>query len=79
MDKKDRFRNFALGKQNLRLIGIGLVIIIIGFLLMLGEPSGETTYNPDIFSFRRTVLSSGISFFGFLFVIFGILIKDKHE
>lgn len=73
------FRNFAFGRQNLILIVVGFLIIIIGFLMMLGAPSGESSFNPDIFSFRRTVLSSGISLFGFLFVIFGILFKDKHE
>jgi len=73
MDKK-----FALGKQNILLIGIGFVIVIIGFLLMMGAPSVESAYNPDIFSFRRIVLAPGVSLFGFLFVIFGILKKDKH-
>jgi hypothetical protein len=73
MDKK-----FALGKQNLVLIGAGVVIIILGFILMMGAPSGET-YNPDIFSFRRIVLAPGVALFGFLFVIFGILKKDKGE
>jgi hypothetical protein len=60
------------------LIGIGVVIIILGFILMMGAPSGET-YNPDIFSFRRIVLAPGVALFGFLFVIFGILKKDKGE
>jgi len=70
---------FALGKQNIKLIGIGFVIIIIGFLLMMGAPSLESAYNPDIFSFRRIVLGPGVSLFGFLFVIFGILKKSKHD
>jgi len=74
MDKK-----FALGKQNIILIGIGFIIVIIGFLLMMGAPSLEGAYNPDIFSFRRIVLAPGVSLFGFLFVIFGILKKDKHD
>jgi multisubunit Na+/H+ antiporter MnhB subunit len=79
LDKIDKYRDFALGKQNLILIGIGLIVIIIGFILMVGEPSGENVFNPEIFNFRRTVLSSGISLFGFLFVIYGILMKTKHE
>jgi hypothetical protein len=73
MDKK-----FALSKQNLVLIGIGVVVIILGFILMMGAPSGET-YNPDIFSFRRIVLAPGVALFGFIFVIFGILKKSKDE
>lgn len=74
MDKK-----FALSKQNIVLIGIGFIIIVVGFILMMGKPSVESAYNPDIFSFRRIILAPGISLFGFLFVIFGILKKDKHE
>ncbi len=70
-------KNFALGKQNLILIGIGVAFVILGFLLMMGAPSGQTEYNPDIFSFRRIVLAPGIALFGFIFVIFGIVKKSK--
>jgi len=70
---------FALSKQNLVLIGIGFVVIVLGFLLMMGAPSLEKAYNPDIFSFRRIVLAPGISLTGFLFVIFGILKKGKND
>jgi len=70
-------KNFALGKQNLILIGIGVAIVILGFLLMMGAPSGQTVYNPDIFSFRRIILAPGVALFGFIFVIFGIVKKSK--
>jgi uncharacterized membrane protein len=70
-------KNFALGKQNLILIGIGVAIVVIGFLLMMGAPSSQTAYNPDIFSFRRIVLAPGVALFGFIFVIFGIVKKSK--
>jgi hypothetical protein len=70
-------KNFALGKQNLILIGIGVAIVVVGFVLMMGAPSGQTEYNPDIFSFRRIVLAPAIALFGFIFVIFGIVKKSK--
>ena len=44
---------FNLPKLNAILIAIALVVIVIGFALMTGAPSGATEYNPDIFSFRR--------------------------
>jgi hypothetical protein len=72
-------KQFALGKQNLILIGIGVAIVVIGYLLMMGAPSGQTAYNPDIFSFRRIVLAPGLAFLGFVFVIFGILKKTKGK
>ena len=67
--------NFALGKKNLIIIGIAFVLIILGFLLMLGPGSTQTYFNPEIFSFRRIVLAPGIAFIGFVLVIFGILKK----
>jgi len=79
MQKNDDYDKFALGKQNLVLIAIGFAIVILGFILMMGSPSGETVYNPDIFSFRRIVLGPGIALGGFIFVIFGILYKKKKS
>jgi uncharacterized membrane protein len=70
-------KNFALGKQNLILIAIGVAFVVIGFLLMMGAPSSQAAYNPDIFSFRRIVLAPGVALFGFIFVIFGIVKKSK--
>lgn len=77
MKKIDVYNKFALGKQNLVLIAVGFAIIVFGFILMMGSPSTEAAYNPDIFSFRRIVLGPGVSLGGFIFVIFGILYKKR--
>lgn len=77
MKKIDVYNKFALGKQNLVLIAVGFAIIVLGFILMMGSPSTEAAYNPDIFSFRRIVLGPGVSLGGFIFVIFGILYKKR--
>ena len=42
MDK----RNFAFGKTNFILLAIGMAIVVLGFILMSGESSGETRFNP---------------------------------
>lgn len=42
-------------------------MIVLGFVLMLGEPSGDT-FNPDIFSTRRIVVGPTISFLGYIFM-----------
>ena len=68
----------TLPKLNLWLIGISFVIIVIGFALMIGEPSGEV-YNPDIFSFRRITVGPMISLFGFVCMIFAILFRSKKK
>ena len=75
MDK----RNFALGKINFLLLAIGMVVVIIGFLLMSGGSSTETTYNPDIFSVRRVKVAPVICFFGFISMIGAILYRPKDD
>ena len=44
---------FAFDKTNFILLGIGMAVVIIGFLLMTGPASTPTTFEPDIFSVRR--------------------------
>lgn len=68
--------DFALGKNNWILIGASLLLIIIGFILMTGEPSGEK-FNPDIFSTRRLHVGPMIALFGFLSLIIGIMWPNK--
>ena len=74
MDKK----NFAFDKTNFMLLAIGMVVIIIGFLLMSGPGSTETTFEPDIFSVRRIKVAPAVCFLGFIFMIYGILRKPKN-
>lgn len=69
-------RTFPLMKINFILMAIAAVVIIIGFLLMLGAPSGDV-FNADIFSVRRTVVGPTIAFLGFIFMGFGIIYKGK--
>lgn len=75
MDRK----NFAFDKKNFILLGIGMVIIIIGFLLMSGPGSTETAFEPDIFSARRIKIAPAVCFFGFIFMIYGILRKPTDS
>lgn len=68
----------SLHKINLILIAVSVAIIVLGFALMAGEPSGEV-YNPDIFSFRRITVGPMISLFGFVFMLFAILFRPKKK
>ncbi|MCF8357662.1 MAG: DUF3098 domain-containing protein [Prolixibacteraceae bacterium] len=69
---------FALGKENYILLIIGIVVIIIGFLLMIGGGSEDPTkFNPEVFSFRRITLAPIIVLAGFLFEIYAIMKKPK--
>ena len=73
MDKK----NFAFGRMNYILLAIGMAIIIIGFILMSGSGSNETTFDPGIFSARRVKLAPAVCFLGFIFMMYGIMHKPK--
>lgn len=69
---------FALGKENLKLLVIGFVIIIVGFVLMTGGKSNDPAiFNPEIFSFRRITLAPMVVLFGFMFEIYAIMKKTK--
>ena len=72
---------FALGKENLKLMLIGLGIIILGFALMTGGKSNDpNVFNKEIiFSFRRITLAPLVVMFGFLFEIYAIMKKPKSE
>ncbi len=62
---------------NIIFIGISFLIIILGFALMTGAPSGATEYNPDIFSVRRITVGPMISLAGFVLMIVAILWRGK--
>jgi len=70
---------YNLPKINTILIAISVVIIVIGFALMTGEPSGATEYNPDIFSVRRITVGPMVALLGFVMMIFAILFKSPKK
>jgi hypothetical protein len=82
MSKKDTDTNtdFALGRINYIYLAIGFVIIIIGFLLMVGGGSDNPTVftGDELFSFRRVVLAPVVVLFGFLFEIYAIMKKPNE-
>lgn len=70
----------ALPKGNLKLIAVGLVIIIIGFLCMIGGGSEDgVSFNPEVYSSRIITVGPLISVFGFFFVIYAILRNPKAK
>lgn len=70
---------FCLGKNNFIVMGIAAIVIILGFVLMWGEPSTPDHFNPDVFSDRRVVYGPNICFFGYILMIVGILVPNKKK
>ncbi|MBR5326690.1 MAG: DUF3098 domain-containing protein [Prevotella sp.] len=75
MDKKD----FAFDKTNFILLAVGMIIVVIGFLLMVGPNSTDTTFEPDIFSARRTKVAPLVCLFGFVSMIYAVVRKPKEK
>jgi hypothetical protein len=72
--------NFALGRENYKLLAIGFGIIVIGFLLMIGGRSDDpAVFSEDIFSFRRITLAPLVVLAGFIFEIWAIMKKPKDQ
>jgi hypothetical protein len=72
--------NFALGRENYTLLAIGFVIIVIGFLLMLGGKSEDPKeFSLKIFSFRRITLAPIVVLAGFVFEIWAIMKRPKQK
>jgi len=71
--------NFALGRENYKLLAIGFGIIVLGFLLMLGGKSDSPDkFSENIFSFRRITLAPIVILAGFIFEIWAIMRKPKN-
>jgi len=70
-----------LNKENYLLLGLGFLIIILGFLLMAGGGSSDpNVFNEEeLFSFRRITLAPMVVLFGFIFEIWAIMKKPKKN
>jgi hypothetical protein len=76
--KSAKVGEFAFGKENYRLMLIGLAIIAIGFLLMVGGGSTDPNqFNPEIFSPRRITLAPILILTGYVIEIFAIMKRPK--
>lgn len=68
----------AFNKKNYIIIGVGVLITIIGFILMSGGGSEDITkFNPDIFSFRRITLAPMLCIVGYGVVLYGIMKRPE--
>ena len=71
--------NFAFGRMNFILLGVGMLVVIIGFILMGGGSSSVEAYNPDIFSTQRIKVAPIICLLGFVSMIYAVVHKSKDK
>ena len=75
-DPKESENKMALGKKNLIMMAIGVVVIILGFALMAGGGSDDpNVFNYEMFNFRRITLAPILVIGGFAFEIYAIMKK----
>lgn len=62
-------------------IGIILagLLIVVGFILMLGGSSTAEEFNPEIFSTRRIVVGPMLAFIGFVGLAVAIAIRPSKK
>ena len=75
---------FYFGKENYKLMLIGLALILIGFLLMMGADANTVdgkydpnSWNEGIFSIRRIRIAPLFVIAGFVVEIYAILKRNK--
>jgi hypothetical protein len=71
---------FLFTRENYLIMGAGLALLAIGFLLMTGGQQPPDQFDPDVvYSFRRITLSTIVVILGFAVVGFSIFWKKKNN
>lgn len=68
-----------LARNNFRLMILSGVMIVFGFVLMLGGATTYEHFNEDIFSTRRLIIGPTIAFLGFVAMAVAIIIKPRFK
>ncbi|MEI6694529.1 MAG: DUF3098 domain-containing protein [Bacteroidota bacterium] len=69
---------FAFGKENYRLLLIGLGFLLLGYILMIGGGSEDPkVFSDKIFDFQRLTLAPILLIIGFVIEVFAIMVKPK--
>lgn len=66
-------------KRNFLWMGVAALLIVVGFLLMLGGSSSDESFNPDIFSTRRVAVGPTVAFAGYVLMAVAIFIKPRRK
>ncbi|WP_291530091.1 DUF3098 domain-containing protein [Bacteroides sp. UBA939] len=76
---KEKEPETGLGRTNYIILIIAALLIIAGYLLMSGDASTLTAYNPDIFSRLRICVAPLLCVLGYLLNVLGILKISKKN
>lgn len=77
--KKGGF-TFVFGKLNYILLGVGILLLAVGYILLTGGGSDDpAVFNPAMFDNRRLVAAPICIVLGFVVEIFAIMLKPKDN
>ena len=72
--------NSLFKKKNYKVMITGLIFIAVGFILMSGgDTNDETSFNEEIFNFRRITIAPIIIIIGFIIEVFAIMLKTNRN
>ena len=73
-------KEFLFGKRTYRIMGVGLALIVLGFVLMTGGGSDDpAVFNPAIFNFQRIRLAPTLVLIGFGIAMYSILLNGNKK
>jgi|TARA_Y200000002_G_scaffold126547_2_gene104142 hypothetical protein len=71
-------KEFLFGKRAYRIMGIGIALIVLGFVLMTGGGSDDpNVFNPEMYSPLRIRLAPTLVLAGFAALVVAILATKK--
>lgn len=74
----DKELQFAFGRENYRIMLIGLGVIALGFILMIGGGTDDPyVFNESMFNFQRLTLAPLLLIAGYIIEIYAIMKKPR--
>ena len=71
-------KEFLFGKRAYRIMGIGIALIVLGFVLMTGGGSDDpNVFNPEMYSPMRIRVAPTLVLVGFAVLVVAILATKK--
>lgn len=72
--------DFSLSKKSVKAIIAGLVLMVSGYILLIGGSSDSTAvFNPAMFNAQRMVISPLLMVLGIVIIITAIIRKPKED
>jgi len=77
--EKEEIHGFAFQKVNYLLLITGLIVLLVGFLLMIGGGSTDPdVFSEELFSFGRWTLAPILILLGYVIEIAAIMYRPKE-